>query len=111
MRRELRRLNEQITRLAPDLLASPAKRTIEMTMGDGLACHFKATEHNGALYVFAQNMDMQNRGGTATIQVEGLEAGATIEVIDEDRPLTADNGQFTDAFGPLAEHAYRLPLP
>ena len=121
MQAELKRLNGQITRLAPMLLASPSKKKIKITMSGGLNCHLKATEHKGFLYIFAQNLDLgpnpkklkqfQNispRGGKATISVAGLEAGTKVEVIDEDRSIVVGAGKFTDQFGPLAEHIYRI---
>ncbi|HEX8038130.1 MAG TPA: hypothetical protein VF490_03225, partial [Chryseosolibacter sp.] len=90
-------------------------------LGDHLNCHFKATEHNGAVYIFAQNTDLgpgaenarqfdpiHPRNGVATFSVEKLKAGTRIEVVDEDRFLTAEAGAFTDAFAPLAEHIYRF---
>jgi len=107
MRKELRRLNEQIARLAPALLARPAAKKVGMRMSDGQPCHLMATEVDGTLYVFAQSID-RSRGGTATITVEGLKAGTKIEVVDETRAITAGDGRFTDRFGPLAEHIYRL---
>ena len=107
MRKELRRLDDQITRLAPAILAPPATRKIEMKLTDDLACHVKATQAGDGLYVFAQSMDLK-RAGTATISVEGLKAGATVEVVDEARRLTAQAGRFSDAFEPLAEHVYRI---
>lgn len=108
MVRELKRLNDQLTRLAPAILAIPAKTRIEMTLSDNLSCHFKATTLNGALFIFAQNVDMQRRAGKATIRVEGLKAGTKIEVMDENRSLIAEDGKFTDEFAPLAEHIYKL---
>ncbi|KPJ75874.1 MAG: hypothetical protein AMS14_02905 [Planctomycetes bacterium DG_20] len=107
MRKELKRLNGQITRLAAAILAAPAAQKIEMKMSDGLACHVKATQLDRALYLFAQNMDLERRG-TATISVDGLKAGTTVEVVDESRRLTSQAGRFTDTFGPLAEHIYRI---
>jgi hypothetical protein len=109
MQRELARLNGQITRLAPTILAAPAKAKVTMELPDSAACHIKATAHGGAVYVFAQNIDMKLRPGKATIRVEGLKAGATVEVVDEDRKITAAaGGQFTDEFPALAEHIYRI---
>ena len=120
---ELKRLNGQITRLAPAILATPAKPRIEMTLDGRLPCHFKATDCDGALYIFAQNIDLgpepeskgqfeqiTPRAGKATITVEGLKAGASIEVIDEHRIISAGDGKFTDDFAPLVEHIYRLEL-
>ncbi len=121
MRAELLRLNSQMTRLAPAILAPPAETAITMTMSNDLPCQFKATVHDGALYLFAQIRDLgpeadkagqfdpiHPRGGTATFTVAGLADGTTIEVIDEDRTLTAADGGFTDTFEPLAEHIYRI---
>jgi hypothetical protein len=44
----------------------------------------------------------------ATIKVAGLKAGAKIEVVDEDRSITAADGEFTDDFAPLGEHVYKF---
>ena len=38
----------------------------------------------------------------------GLKAGEKIEVVDENRTIGAEAGQFGDDFGPLAEHVYRI---
>jgi len=108
MKAELKRLDAQITRLAPAILAAPAEREVSMTEAEGLACHLKATQHEGALYVFAQNMDMARRRASATIAIEGLKTGTPVEVVDEGRALTAGDGEFADEFGPLAEHIYRI---
>ena len=120
---ELKRLNGQITRLAPAILAIPAKARIEMTLDGGLPCHFKATDCEGALYIFAQNIDLgpepeskrqfeqiTPRAGKTTITIEGLKAGTSIEVIDEQRTIKATAGKFTGDFAPLSEHIYRLEL-
>ena len=107
MRTELKRLDEQIARLAPAILADPAKTKIEMTMPDGIPCHVKATRSAEALTLFAQNTDLE-RPGTATFTIEGLKPGATVQVVDENRTITAQEGSFADSFEPLAEHIYRL---
>ena len=121
MQEELKRLNAQVTRLAPDILAPVSKRHIEMTIQGGLQCHFKATERDGVLTIFAQNQDIgidektarqfqpiAPRAGEATFTMPGLTAGTTIDVVDENRSLTAAGGRFVDDFGPLGEHIYRL---
>ena len=122
MQQELKRLNAQVTRLAPAILAEPAKVKIEMTLAGDLKCHLMATEHEGATYVFAQNLDLGNnaeklrqfdpispRPGQAVFTVPGLGAGTRIEVLDEGRTIAAETNRFTDAFGPLGEHVYRIP--
>jgi hypothetical protein len=124
MRQELARINAQITRLAPAILASPSQRQINVTLSSDLGSHFKATEHDGQLYVFAQNTDLgpdadrlrqfdpiNPRSATATIRVEGLTGGTVIAIDDEERTIIAEEGQFTDEFGPLQERVYRIPLP
>jgi hypothetical protein len=106
MMAELKRLNAQLARLAPALLADPAEAKVEMALQGGLACHLKATQLDGAITVFAQNIDLG--ADAATITVEGLKAGTQIEVLDEGRTLAAQDGRFTDRFAPLAEHVYRF---
>lgn len=121
MQAELKRLNTQLTRLAPAILAPPSKRKIEMKLGDGLNGQLKVTETKDHVYIFAINMDLGPgadtakqfdpifpRNGMAIFQVSGLKAGTQIEVIDEDRTITAQNGKFSDEFAPLAEHVYRF---
>jgi hypothetical protein len=53
-------------------------------------------------------MRRSTSGAWGTLKVAGLKAGTKIEVAGEDRWLTADEGQFTDDFGPLAQHVYKI---
>jgi hypothetical protein len=108
MQKELKRTNEQIARLAPVLLADPAKTKAAVAFTGGLKGDLLAKEVEGRLYLFANNLDMEGRSGTATLIVEGLKKGTRIEVIDEGRQLTADDGKFSDDFGPLSVHLYRI---
>jgi len=123
MQAELKRLNGQVTRLSGAILAAPTSKAITMKLAGDLKCHFKATEYDGDLYIFAQNQDLgpggeekgqfepvSPRGAMATFSVAGLKAGTKIEVVDEGRTITAQAGSFTDEFGPLAEHIYKLGL-
>lgn len=121
MQAELSRLNTQIARLAPAILAAPAKINISMTLGEGLNCNIKTTNINDTIYIFSLNMDLGEgaetaqqfdpiypRSGTAVFSVEGLIAGTEIEVIDEERTIIAQDGKFSDDFAPLAEHIYMI---
>jgi len=123
MTKELTRLNSQLTRLAPAILAGHVKNKIEMTMREELKCSFKATKYEGSIYIFSENNDLGPgaekakqfdpifpRTGKAIFTVAGLKAGLKIEVVDEQRTITAENGKFSDEFAPLAEHIYRLKL-
>ena len=69
-----------------------------------------AKESDGCLYLFAVNYDSLQQAGRATIQVPGLKAGTTIEVVDEDRAIKSTAGAFTDEFGPLGVHIYKMKL-
>ena len=109
MRTELKRLNDQITRLAPAILADPAKARVSVSLAGGLAGEVMAKEYEGSLYLFADNLDMKGRGGVATFAVEGLKKGTRVEVLDEGRQIVAGEGTFADEFGPLAVHLYRIP--
>lgn len=108
MQRELKRLNGQITRLAPAILADEPKEHVSITLPGGLTGELIAREHDGAVHLFAGNLDRLRQSGTATITVEGLKQGTKVEVIDEGRDIDAADGQFTDEFAPLAVHLYRI---
>ena len=123
MTKELTRLNAQLTRLAPAILSEPIKNKIEMALGEGLKCSFKATKYQGSTYIFSENNDLgpgaekakqfdpiSPRTGKAVFTVAGLKAGSKIEVVDEQRTITAEAGKFSDEFAPLAEHIYKLKL-
>jgi hypothetical protein len=122
MRAELKRINGQMTRLAPAILAPAAKTRVTVTLSDKLPSQFKATMYDKSLYLFVQNRDLgpdaeklgqfdpiSPRGGKAVITVEGLKAATVIEVVDEERTITSKAGSFEDEFKPLAEHIYKIP--
>ncbi len=108
MQAELKRLNGQVARLAPAILADPAKAKVSIALEGGLAGEVLAKEHEGALWLFANNLDMKRRPGKAVLSVEGLKKGSKVEVIDEGREILAGDGAFADEFGPLAVHLYRI---
>ncbi|MDQ3814748.1 MAG: hypothetical protein M3347_12455 [Armatimonadota bacterium] len=101
-------INQQLQRLAPVILGADAKAQPKIVLEGGLPAQLLTKQAAGSLTIFAQNMDMERRGGQATISVDGLPAGAIIEVVDENRTLTAEAGRFIDSFAPLAVHIYRL---
>jgi hypothetical protein len=101
-------VNQQLQRLAGIILSADAKVQPKISIEDDLAAQLLAKSHNGSLTIFAQNMDMKRRAGQATISVDGLNAGTRIEVVDENRTLTAQQGQFTDNFAPLDTHIYQI---
>lgn len=115
MQAELKRLNAQIARLTPAILAKPAAIRTAITFAGGVTGHLLATEAPNGLHLFAQNLDvgggdgLGGRAGQATITIEGLKAGTQVEVVDESRTVVAADGTFQDAFEALAEHIYRIP--
>ena len=44
----------------------------------------------------------------ATIPVAGLKKGTKVEVLEESRTVTADDGSLTDDFAPYQEHVYKI---
>lgn len=110
MQRELKRLNGQITRLAPVILTEPAKTEVSIAIENGLKGDLMARKFDGWLYLFSVNYDPKQQAGRAVVKVAGLKAGTKIEVVDEDRWLTADEGSFSDEFAALGVHIYKLKL-
>jgi hypothetical protein len=105
---ELKRLNAQITRLAPVILGPASKKQIACkTTPDG-RIDLAVREHQGSVYVFAVSLGRQKL--RADFAMPGLERGAKIEVLDEQRSLTSEAGGFGDEFGELAVHLYRVSL-
>ena len=106
----MKAINDQLTRLTQAIYAPPTTRKLGLTLADDLRATIVGRELDGQLYLFAVNYDPDQKGGDAKVSVEGLKAGTRIEVIDEDRTITAADGGFTDAFEPLAVHLYRIAL-
>ncbi|HEV8291080.1 MAG TPA: hypothetical protein VGP94_04130, partial [Tepidisphaeraceae bacterium] len=107
MRAELKRLNEQITRLTPAILADPFAGKVGIEFEDGVKGEILAKEYDRKIYLFANELDMK-RGAKAVISVQGLKKGAKIEVVDESREMVAEDGKFTDEFPALGVHIYRV---
>jgi hypothetical protein len=108
MQAELKRLNTQITRLAPAICAAPAKAKTEIAFDNGISGHLMANDAEGGLFIVAQNLDLSGKSAKAKITVEGLRAGTKVEVVDENRTIVAAEGSFEDTFDALAEHVYRV---
>jgi hypothetical protein len=104
----MKEIDDQIARLTPAICAADAKVQPKIEIEGGLAAQCLAKEAEGGTVLFAQNIDGAGKAGKGTVSLEGLKAGARIEVVDEGRTLTADDGKFTDEFGRLAVHIYRV---
>lgn len=111
-RRALREINEQITRLAPAILAPPVAG-VSIASEDGVKVNVKATRLSGSgeadgIYFFAVNYDERIKAAKATIKFPELTAGSKVEVIGESRAIQSGKDQFTDNFAPLAVHIYKV---
>ena len=109
-REAIRKINDQITRLASAILAPPSKTKVDIT-AEGAKLAAIARQHEGRLYVFAVNYGGEMQRTAGTVQVENLPEGAEVTVIDENRVIRSQAGSFGDTFEPLAVHLYQIRLP
>jgi hypothetical protein len=65
---------------------------------------YLAKDGQGAVYVIAANIKEAADKATFTLDF----APKKIEVLDENRELKAEGQGFSDDFGPLAVHIYKL---
>ncbi|NLF29830.1 MAG: hypothetical protein GX591_02945, partial [Planctomycetes bacterium] len=102
--------NHLVLSLAP-VLNSPSldKAAEAISANPDVPVGIMVKRHDGALYIFAAGM--RNAATDATFLVRDLPRRAEVEVLGEDRTLTARGGQFTDAFGAYDVHLYRIALP
>jgi hypothetical protein len=100
-------LNQQITSLAP-VLNSPSLPDAATVKSENPAVpvDFTVKRQAGVLYLFA--VAMRNNQTTATFTLNGVKDSPVVEVIGEDRTLTATNGAFADSFQPWEVHLYRI---
>ena len=100
-------INRQITELAPVLNSATieGKGTVSSS-NENVPIAIMLKKYKGATYLFAVAM----RGGKtdAIFIVNGPEGEKTVEVLGENRTLTAKNGVFKDSFNPWDVHIYRI---
>ncbi len=117
MQAEMKRLNNQIARLTPELLAQPADEHVSISFDQEVEGHCMATVTGRNVLIVAQNLDLGGKDGLggktakARISVKNLPAGMTVEVVDEGRNIISSNGWFEDSFEGLQEHIYRVLIP
>ncbi|MBM3497269.1 MAG: hypothetical protein FJX74_01240 [Armatimonadetes bacterium] len=101
----LRRINAEIAELAPVILGDPVEGVVCESEGE-LPVEVLAKQSPDGTYVFAVNLLRAER--QARVVVPNLQTGARIEVLGENRALTAEEGAFEDSFGELGVHLYRV---
>jgi len=107
-RKAIREINDQITRLAPAILAKPAAKKVTIAGEGGVKLDLLARQGDGGLYLFCVNYDERAKATRGCVRVEGLPAGTAVEVVDENRTTQSAAGEFADEFAPLAVHVYRI---
>jgi hypothetical protein len=104
------RLNQQIIPLAP-ALNSPTLRdaaTMQLENPDvPVATMVKPS--GGATYLFATGM--RDGATKAAFTLAGAEGNNAVQVLGENRTLTARNGSFSDHFDSWTVHLCPLPAP
>jgi hypothetical protein len=100
-------INRQITELAPVLNRPSLRDAVNVqSKNPAVPVATMVKQFGGATYLFA--VGMRNRATQATFSLAGAGASNPIEVLGENRMLTATNGSFIDHFDPWAVHLYKL---
>ena len=104
---EVTAINKQVQALAAVINSPTVEGVVAVTSAaEEAPIQTMAKRHDGAIYIFAAAM--RDVSSSAVVSVEGLEAGTTVEVIGEDRTITADAGSFADNFGGYDVHLYKI---
>ncbi|MGD0999794.1 MAG: hypothetical protein ABSA67_03760 [Candidatus Brocadiia bacterium] len=100
-------LNKQIHELAPALNSPTVKDAVKVECSNKeVPVAAMVKKEGGATYVFAVAM---KAGETeATFGLEGLPAGAQVEVLGENRKIEPAEGKFKDRFSNWDVHLYRI---
>lgn len=102
----MKELNAQLQRLVPAILGPDHEDQPKVTGSAASVSLAKGDDDD--LILFVVNMDVKGSGPSdLAIKHPAIDSG-TIEVLDEDRKIEAENGEFTDRFEPLAVHIYRV---
>ena len=107
MLRAVTAINHQIAELAPVLNNPTVSDAVQVSSSDPqvpVAAMLK--QHEGSSYLFA--VAMRSGDTTATFTLKGLTGDKTVEVLGEDRSLSARGGVFSDTFKSWAVHCYRI---
>jgi len=100
-------INAQIKTLAPVLNSPPdPSAAIATTSAKETPIDLSARRHDGNLYVFAAAMGKTD--AQATFNIANLKGESKVEIIGENRTLTAADGKFQDAFAGYGVHLYRV---
>lgn len=101
------KLNHEISSLAPVLNEPSVPDSMRVRVsGNTSAVDTLTKRHNNGRYVFA--VEMEGKGTSADFKLSSGKPAQTVEVIGEERSITARNGGFSDSFKPWDVHLYSL---
>ena len=104
---EVTSINKQIRNLTPVLKSPGAPDAASVTSSNAAApIDLLVKRKDGATYIFAAGMRSENTSGA--FMVRGIHGDANVEVLGENRAITAHDGKFTDDFKPFGVHIYRI---
>lgn len=100
-------INRQIHELAPVLNSPNVDGVVEVISANSdVPVHIMVKRHENAVYIFS--VGMRNAPTRAMFKVDGIPKQAAVEVLGENRRLTAIDGRFEDEFKPYDVHIYRI---
>jgi hypothetical protein len=100
-------INREVTRLAPELNRPTVTDVVTVVSeNQAVPVDIMAKRTGQALYVFA--VGMRDGKTTAAFTLHGLTGGPKVEVLDENRTLTTQDGVFRDDFQSWDAHLYRI---
>ncbi len=101
----VKEINAQIKSLAKVINAEPAKVSAKIEPADAkIPISSMTRRHDGATYVFSVAMRPGDTEATFTLP----KSGNTVEVIGEDRKITAKGGVWKDEFKDYGVHLYKI---
>ena len=107
MLRAVTAINRQIAELAPVLNSPTVHDAVQVASSDAqITVAAMLKRHEGASYLFA--VAMRSGDTTATFKLKGLAGDKAVEVLGEDRGLSARGGAFRDTFTAWAVHCCRI---
>jgi hypothetical protein len=101
-------INRQITALAPVLNSPAVKAAVQVaSQNAAVPVAHMTRRHHGALYLFT--VAMRDGETTAAFEFPDMKETTRVEVLGENRVLTAKAGRFEDSFKSWDAHLYRVP--
>ena len=110
MKAEVTSINASIKANAPILNTQTVSNGATATTGNTAnPVDIMVKRHNGFTYIYA--VSMRKGTPTATFTLRDFVGTSTVEVVGENRTITATNGVFQDAFTNWGVHIYKVATP